>query len=157
MRTAIFLLLLAAALGYALWKGGGPEKSMAAILGAMLLSDQALHLFVPVHYAMVDQGHLVIDIFGAMTAIALALFAHRFWPMLAAVLQILPLIAHFCRAVDLAMHPAAYMVMQVAASWLLPPLLVLATLRHRRRLAATGSDRSWQSFSRRSNPSAQTL
>src|SRR3546814_7475132 len=37
------------------------------------------------------------------------------------------------------------------------PLLVLATWRHRRRLAATGSDRSWLSFSRRSNPSAQTL
>ncbi|KTE15576.1 hypothetical protein [Sphingopyxis sp. H115] len=154
MRIAIFLILLAAALGYAAWKGGGPERSMAAILAAMLLADQALHLFIPARFAMVDTGHLVIDTAAAIATIALALTAHRFWPMAAAVLQTLPLVAHFSRAIDLAMHPAAYLTMQVAASWLLPPLLVAATWRHQRRLSRCGSDRSWQISWRRSNPSA---
>lgn len=155
MRVAIFLALLAMALGYALWKGGSPERTMMAILIAMVIADQTLHLFVPAGYAMVDTGHLAIDLVAAAATVLLALVAHRFWPMVAAVFQILPLLAHVSRAIDLAMHPAAYMMMQVAASWCLPPLLVLATWRHRQRLARTGSDRSWQPFWRRSNPGAQ--
>jgi hypothetical protein len=152
MRTAIFLFLLLIALGYAARKGGGPERWMAAILLLMLLADQALHLIVPARYGAVDVGHFAIDIFGAAATGLLALVAHRFWPMAAAVLQILPLLAHFSRFVNLAMHPAAYMTMQVSASWLLPPLLVLATWRHQQRLRQSGSDPSWQRLSRRSNP-----
>lgn len=151
MRVAIFLLLLLIALGYAARKGGGPERWMAGILLLMLLADQALHLMVPARYGAVDLGHFTIDIFGAMATGLLALVAHRFWPMVAAVLQLLPLLAHFSRFVNLEMHPAAYMTMQVSASWLLPPLLVLATWRHQQRLRRRGSDQSWQSLSRRLN------
>src|SRR3546814_12951376 len=64
----------------------------------------------------------------------LAMTAHRFWPMVAAVLQTLPLLAHFSRLADVGMHPIAYLTMQVAASWLLPPLLAAATWRHQTRL-----------------------
>lgn len=151
MRVAIFLLLLLIALGYAARKGGGPERWMAAILLAMLLADKALHLFVPVRYVTVDLGHFAIDLFGAAATCLLALRARRFWPLVAAALQLLPLLAHSSRAIDLAMHPAAYMTMQVAASWLLPPLLVLATWRHQRRLRLNGSDPSWLPSLRRSS------
>src|SRR3546814_16343902 len=64
----------------------------------------------------------------------LAMTAHRFWPMVAAVLQNLPLLAHFSRLADVGMHPIASLTMQVAASWLLPPLLAAATWRHQTRL-----------------------
>src|SRR3546814_5983530 len=70
----------------------------------------------------------------------LAMTAHRFWPMVAAVLQTLPLLAHFSRLADVGMHPIAYLTMQVAASWLLPPLLAAATWRHQTRLRRSGSD-----------------
>ena len=144
LRIAVFLIFLSMALGYALWKGGAPERLMAAILLAMAVMDQALHLFIPPHFATVDTGHLVIDLFAATTTVTLAIAAHRFWPMVAAVLQILPLLAHFSRALDISMHPVAYLTMQVASSWLLPPLLALATWRHRQRLQRNGSDRPWQ-------------
>lgn len=157
MRVAIFLLLLLTALGYAVWKGGAPERWMVAILAVMLIADQALHLFFPAHYATVDVGHLAIDIFGAAATFLLALVARRFWPMVAAVLQFLPLLAHISRSIELAMHPAAYMTMQVAASWLLPPLLVLATWRHQRRLRQTASDPSWQRLSRRFSRTKPTV
>lgn len=152
LRIAIFVTLLLMALGYALRKGGGPEKAIAAILISMLIADQALHLFVPVQYLAVDTGHLLIDASAAIATLVIAITAHRFWPMIAAVLQCLPLLAHSTRAIDLDLHPAAYLTMQVAASWLLPPLLIAATWRHQRRLVSQGSDRSWQSFSRSSNP-----
>ena len=152
VRIAIFLTILLAALAYALRRGGAPERAMALILIAMLAADQILHLFIPPRYASVDAGHLTIDLAAAAASVTLALAAHRFWPMPAAVLQILPLMAHVGKAADITVHPAAYLTMQVSASWLLPPLLVLATWRHQKRLRAHGSDRSWYGLSRRSRP-----
>lgn len=67
-------------------------------------------------------------------------------------LQLLPLLAHFSKAVNVSIQPVAYLTTQVGASWLLPPLLVLATWRHQRRIRTTGSDRSWHASWRRSTP-----
>lgn len=153
LRIACFLTLLLAAILYAMRKGGGPERAMAIILIAMLAADRLLHLILPPRFQALDPGHLAIDIAAAAATLALALAAHRFWPLIAAAIQILPLLAHVSRAVDVSVHPIAYLSMQVAASWLLPPLLVLGTWRHRKRLRSCGSDRSWRDLWRRSNPS----
>lgn len=152
IRIAIFVALLLVALVYAFRKGGGPERAMATILLAMAAADQLWHLFVPARFLTVDTGHLAIDLAGAAATLVLALVAYRFWPMVAATLQMLPLLAHFGRAVDISVDPAAYLTMQVAASWLLPPLLILATWRHQRRMRKNGSDRSWYVSWHRSNP-----
>ncbi|MGH6652952.1 MAG: hypothetical protein ACREB7_17635 [Sphingopyxis sp.] len=148
MRIALFLAFLAIAVGYAAWKGGGPERVMAAIAVAMVGSDQLLHLFVPPSFATLDTGHLVIDLFGAVSTVTLALFAHRFWPMCIAVLHLVPLLAHSSRLIDMALHPAAYLAMQVATSWPVPAILILATWRHQRRLAKGENEPSWQISSR---------
>src|SRR3546814_10727002 len=72
-RIVIFLILLLMALGYAFWKGGGPERCMAAIMLSMLVFDQALHLIIPAQFASLDAGHLLIDVFAAVTTVSLAL------------------------------------------------------------------------------------
>ena len=156
MRVAVFILLLAAALGYAAWRGGGPERTMAGIATSMVVSDQLLHLFIPPGYLSIDVGHLAIDLMSASATSALALFAYRFWPMFAAVLHILPLLAHTSRALDVSMDPAAYMIMQVAPSWIVPPLLIVATWLHGRRVQRSGSEPSWRGFSQASIPRATT-
>lgn len=152
MRTALFLAFLLAALGFAAWRGGGPERAMAAIALGLVGADAILHRYIPVEFATLDVGHLAIDLFGVSATSALALCAHRFWPMIAAVLHVLPLMAHISRMLDMTLHPAAYLTMQVAASWLVPPLLILATWRHQRRLRRRGSDPSWHAWWRASNP-----
>ncbi len=152
LRIACFLTLLLAATTYAMRKGGGPERAMAIILIAMLAADRLLHLTMPPRFKALDPGHLAIDIAAAAATLLLALAAHRFWPLIAAALQMLPLLAHVSRTVDVSVHPIAYLSMQVAASWLLPPLLVLGTWRHRKRLQFYGSDRSWRDLWQRSNP-----
>lgn len=155
IRIAVFVTILSAALLYALRKGGGPERAMALILIAMLLADQVLHLFIPPRFSSVDMGHLLIDLMAAGATFALAMTAHRFWPMSAAVLQFLPLMAHIGKAADLSLHPIAYLTMQVAAAWLLPPLLAFATWRHQMRLRTSGIDRSWyRSWGSSSQPNA---
>lgn len=143
MRIALFLVFLAVAAGYALWRGGGPERTMAAIALTMVGGDQFLHAFVPPSFASLDTGHLAIDLFGATSTILLALFAHRFWPMCMAVLHMVPILAHTSRILDMDLLPAAYLTMQVATSWAVPPILILATWRHRRRLARGEKEPCW--------------
>ncbi len=144
MRIALFLAFLLVALGYATWRGGGPERAMVAIAATMVGADTLLHRFVPVEFVTIDMGHLAIDLFGATSTTLLAFGAHRFWPFCAAVLHLLPLLAHTSRLLDVTLHPVAYLTMQVAPSWLVPPLLILATWRHQRRLQRNGNDPSWQ-------------
>lgn len=152
MRVALFLAFLAFAAGYAVWKGGGPERVMAAIALTMVGLDKLLHLFIPPNFVSLDTGHLVIDLFGAGSTVALALLAHRFWPLCIAVLHLMPLLAHTSRLLSAGMHPAAYLAMQVATSWPVPAILILATWRHQRRLARGISEPCWLSSSRPSTP-----
>jgi hypothetical protein len=144
VRIALFLAFLLIATGYAAWRGGGPERAMAGIALTMVAADHLLHVFVPPEFASLDTGHLAIDLFGAATTTLLALFAHRFWPMCIAVLHMLPLLAHTSRLLDATMQPAVYLTMQVATSWPVPLILILATWRHQRRLAQGESEPSWQ-------------
>lgn len=152
MRIAIFVTLLLVALAYAAWKGGGPERAMVGIAIVIVLWDRLLVAAGLVTYEGVDLGYLAQDMFGAAATILLALCAYRFWPLLAAVLHTLPLLAHFARAVDVAVNPIVYLTMQVAASWCVPPLLIAATWRHQRRLKRIGSYPSWRTWSRSSPP-----
>lgn len=151
MRIAIFIALLLVALVYASWKGGAPERVMVAIALTMVICDQLLSAFGLDNYRSLDSEYLELDLAGVVATIALALVAHRFWPMITAVLHFLPLLGHLSRALDVTMNPIAYLTMQVASSWLLPPLLILATWRHQRRLRRNGSDPSWHVSWRRSN------
>src|SRR3546814_17559326 len=130
LRIAIFVTLLLRALAYALRKGGGPGRAVAAILILMALADQALHLFVPVEFLAFDTGHLMIDLAAAAATMAVALTAYRFWPIIAAVLQCLPLPAHTTRPTDINLLPSASLTLPVAPSSILPPPLFPATWHH---------------------------
>ena len=155
MRIAIFVILLLVALGYAAWKGGAPERTMVVIASLLVLIDWQFLGNGAAVYHTVDWAHLILDLFGASASIALALVAHRFWPMIAAVLLSLPLLGHISRVLHVSMDPIAYLTMQVGSSWLLPPLLILGTWRHQQRLRHNGSDPSWfVSWRRSAQPTA---
>lgn len=152
MRIAVFVIPLLVALGYAAWKGGAPERAMAIIATLLVLIDWLFLGNSVAVYQTVDWAHLILDLFGASATIVLALVAHRFWPMIAAVLLSLPFLGHISRILDVSMDPIAYLTMQVASSWLLPPLLILGTWRHQQRLRRNGSDPSWFISWRQSTP-----
>ena len=152
MRTAIFAAFLLIALAYAARRGGGPERAMVAIAVIIVIWDRLMVSAGTFVYHSLDVGYLALDLFGSFATIALAMTAYRFWPMVAAVLHTLPLLAHFSRIVDVSMNPVVYLTMQVASSWCLPPLLIAATWRHQQRLKSLGSDPSWRGSSLRSNP-----
>src|SRR3546814_1385134 len=77
---------------------------MVGIAILMVLLDRLLVSTGQVEYHSVDLGYLVIDLIGSAATIALALLAHRFCPMIVAVLHVLPLLAHISRALDVSMR-----------------------------------------------------
>lgn len=156
MRIAIFAAFLLIALAYSAWKGGAPERVMVAIALVIVIWDRFLVTHGTIVYHSLDVGYLALDLFGAATTLALAMTAYRFWTLPAAMLHAFPLLGHLSRAIDVTMNPVAYLTMQVAASWLLPPLLILATWHHQQRLRRNGSDRPWRASSRSSIRDAAT-
>lgn len=157
MRIAIFAAFLLIALAYAAWRGGGPERTMVGIAVTIVIWDRVMVAFGTFVYHSLDIGYLALDLFGAISTFLLAMIAYRFWPIAAAVLHALPLLAHMSRALDVSMNPVVYLTMQVASSWCLPPLLIAATWMHRRRLRRDGSDPSWRGSSRQSTPTIASI
>src|SRR3546814_11180602 len=108
-------------LGYAAWRGGAPERVMVGIAILMVLLDRLLVSTGRVEYHSVDLGYLVIDLIGSAATIALALLAHRFCPLIVAVLPVLPLLAHITRAPAVSMTPISHPTTPAPSSRLLPP------------------------------------
>ena|ERR1700761_5471466 len=141
MRVAIFYLMLLGSCGYAIWRGGPPER----IIGGLLISAALLTLMVghPTQYSHVELGVFAIDISLLLALIWVALKADRLWPMVLAALHLDSTAVHILKLFDTELIGVTYAVMIVV--WSYPMLLVLAigTLRHQRRVAQFGEDRAW--------------
>lgn len=114
---------------FAMVKGGAPERCVAIVLLGMAVSDRIYHAVLGSVGQMVtlDVGHLVIDICSFAALVTIALKANRIWTLLAASTQMLSLMAHLPRYLDLEMHGLVYAVMTRAPSYLLIALLAIGT------------------------------
>jgi hypothetical protein len=137
LRFAIALTLLAAAALYALRRGGGPEKQVAAILVGVQVLDMAYHaLGARSHYLKVDAFHAFNDGWALAAMLAVALTANRFWPLWVAALQVIAGFAHVVRILDLTVPPMAYAIMIRVPLWMQICVLLLGTWNHARRRQA---------------------
>lgn len=152
MRVAIYLLCLLAAVIYAGVRGGGPERATAAALVAIMVVDTIAHFLAPPTWIDVDAIHFTIDASALCCFFAIAMRANRFWPLCVTSLQAIAVIGHLAKAIDLAIHPTAYGIMQVATSYPLIAVLIIGTWAHARRERLTGSEQSWRSSSLKSHP-----
>lgn len=141
-RVIIFNLLLLLASGYALWRGGAPER----IVGLSLLIAGGLTRLAYAPFAerfvAVDWGVLLVDIALLVILLAVALKADRFWTLWLAAFQLLGTGGHLVRGLDHGVEPIAYAIL--LASWSYPMifLLVIGTARHARR-RRQGYKRDW--------------
>lgn len=148
-NVAIYLILLVATCSYALGRGGPPERIAAAIiLAAVLLSGLVASSYRGA-FAQREVGIFLVDLvmFGAATLLALR--AERFWPLCLAALLGLGVQLQLLSWLAPESGRQVYKVLHALNAY--PVLLVLAmgTWRHRGRLAVTGADTSWSSFSSR--------
>ncbi len=142
-RILFFNLLLLGSCGYAILRGGAPERITAWLLiGATVLTPLTAS-GLAMRFVQAELGIFVVDValLGALTIVALK--ADRFWPMVLAAMQLDTTAVHVLKLVDADLIRITYALM--IAAWSYPMLVVLAigTMRHQRRLARFGEDRAW--------------
>ena len=90
-RAVFSMGVAAVSCGYALLRGGAPERIGALAYGA----DWALTPAVQLHpLARLQWGVLGLDTIAALVLLGLALRSDRWWPLLAAALSLLVLVEH---------------------------------------------------------------
>ena len=149
-HTAVFWASLVLSTSYATWRGGAPERVAALLFVCAAVSSVAARSDWASRYREVEVGVLIVDAMLLAGLCALSLLADRFWPMVCAALQTIATVSHLARWLDPQATRTAYMLVGTVSGT--PSLLILAigVLRHRRRLAATGTDSSWRTSSLRS-------
>jgi hypothetical protein len=149
----VFLSLLLATCLLALWRGGGPERAIAALFLIAWLASIATDSPVPLRYYGVEVNYLVIDSLLMLALLAVSRRANRAWPTVATSLQALIVLAHLARAIT--PHQVAFVYMVMTAAWPFLQLLVLTagTAFHWRRTVIHGAEPSWTS----SLPSADPM
>lgn len=141
----VFIALWLASTGYALARGGGPERVVAvAQFLAGLTTPLTTHWEPPGrHYGSVEIGVFSVDaaLFAVVTLVAL--LSARFWPIPQASMIGCDLLGHFAKHLAPDILPNAYYM--IVAVWGYPTviLLMVGTWRHRTRLARYGTDPDW--------------
>jgi hypothetical protein len=113
------------ACGFALWRGGKPERLAA---GLILLD----WMITPLLQNQGNLTHIQISNFcldGALTLAlgGIALSSNRFWPIWVTAFQILELLMHVAMLADHRVRPIAYFIGTELASYLILLALVIGT------------------------------
>jgi len=143
LRILLFDALLIGCCGYALARGGPPERIVGGSLLAAYAGTVASYSDLAERFYRLEINIFAVDVTLLLVLVAVALRADRGWPLLLAGLQLDSVGAHLLKLLDVAMIRVTYALM--IAIWSYPMLIALAvgTWRHRRRLAAQGYDRAW--------------
>src|SRR3569832_542573 len=143
IRILVFNLLLVGSCGYAILRGGAPERITGWLLiGATILTPLAAR-GLATRNMQAELGINNDDKKQMVALVIIALKADRFWPMVLAAMQLDTTAVHILKVFDEDLIRITYALM--IAAWSYPMLLILAiaTMRHRRRLAQFGEDRAW--------------
>lgn len=143
LRIAVFVALLLLCCGYALWRGGGPERFAASAMLSATAVSALVRASIDQRFIEMEAGLLFVDGLLLVILIAIAFRADRGWPLLVAGLHLVTVGAHVIKIVKPDMIRVTYAVM--ITFWSYPVLIALAagTCRHRQRLRHHGFDRDW--------------
>ncbi|MFM5893279.1 MAG: hypothetical protein ACKOQM_02450 [Novosphingobium sp.] len=145
------ILLIGIAISFALVRGGSPEKTVAWIMLSQVLAGFVGHWLTSFHYTKIDVVSAVTDSIGFAGFCLVAIFARRVWPLWVSSLQLIALMAHVIRGLNIPIHPIAYAIISWAPSDLIPLTLILGTVNQLRRQQKSDSSPSWRDWS---NPSS---
>ncbi len=141
--THFFLIILGVTCGYALWRGGGPERVTSAMLLAAALATGYLYSASSTSFHRLELGVLVVDHLLLGGLLILIWRADRLWPIAMFSMHLVNVAGHWIRLEDPGMLGAIYAI--ILQSWAYPMqlLLAVATALHQRRIRKHGADNSW--------------
>ncbi len=141
--THIFLIILGVTCGYALWRGGGPERVTSAMLLAAALATGYLYAASSISFQRLELGVLIVDHLLLAGLLIVMWRADRVWPIAMFSMHLVNVAGHWIRLEDPGMLGAVYAI--ILQSWAYPMqlLLAVATVLHRRRIRKLGADNSW--------------
>ena len=148
MSIPLFLVLMTLCCGYALLRGGAPERVAAGLqIGAFAFTISVHRLFEGAAFLVTSVGTAAIDAMLLVALITLAWRSTRFWPLWIAGWQLAAIVAHLAKLVDPAMMPAGYAIQ--AQIWAYPMLLATTAgaWRHHSRVVAGDIDPPWKPMS----------
>ncbi|HEY0011394.1 MAG TPA: hypothetical protein VGB79_00915, partial [Allosphingosinicella sp.] len=131
----LFDLLLCACCGYALWKGGAPERISAAIFFIAVVLTFYAGADGAIRWTSVDIGIFIVDVAALLAWGFVAIHAQRFWPLWFTAMHGIAVAGHAVKMADPELMRWGYAF--AIAFWSYPMLFLLAagTWCHRRRLA----------------------
>jgi hypothetical protein len=132
---------------YAALRGGAAERVTAALFTLAYILSLAQHAAHMNQFATVNVGLLLVDLALFVALYILSLFTTRFWPLWMCAMQGVDVLGHL---VPLTEPGPGYGYAVMVQFWGYPmqALLIVATWRHRRRLALYGMDPAWISLHR---------
>ena len=145
-----FLIFFALVVGFATWRGGGPERITAvAYLIGLAASGAVGFLSVPGNFRVVPAGLFGVDVALLFALTIIALRANRWWPVPVAGCQLVAVLVHAAKLIDPGMIPNGYAFLVTIWSWPMVALLALGTWAHRRRTARRIIVPDWKPISAR--------
>lgn len=132
------------AAGFSLLSGGKPERLAGVALVLWLGLDQLYHLLgYPAEFRHADLVHVVLDTAVFILLLSLAIFANRFWPIVAASVQSVVILGHISMLMSSGMQRAYWVMTQI------PPLFValailFGALAHIARVRRIGEYPDWR-------------
>lgn len=137
----IFLVLCSV---YVLWKGGAPERTgIAIVIAASFLSALSVSHDASVRYGNMETGLFTVDVVALAAFVVLALRADRFWPLWITGIHLVGVATHTAKLVSPDVLPRIYSWIQGLWAYPIIILIVIGTIRHRKRLKRFGADNSW--------------
>ena len=129
--------------GYAIARGGAPERIAGLVLLLAAMATWLVQNAVVLPYAHVGVGASLIDVLLLGGLLALAMRADRFWTMWMVALHALGTSAHIAKAIDPDGDRLAYAILVKVWSYPIILILAVATIRHQRRVRSAGTDADW--------------
>ncbi len=141
----LYRIAIAAIFLFALRKGEEPERLVVAIIVGAAVLDGANHAMFgdPVFFS-VNPGHLVIDTWAMLSMLWIALKANRGWPMWACSAQIIVVLGHVSKLIDLSVVRYGYFAMMQLPISIQAGAILAGTYAHVRRVERIGHYHAWR-------------
>lgn len=141
----LYRAAIIAILAFALRKGEEPERLVSGIIIATAAADVLNHATFgdPAFFAL-NPGHLVIDMWALLGMLWVALRANRGWPLWACSAQIIVVLAHTSKLIDLSLVRFGYFAMTQLPVAIQITALLVGTRAHLRRKERIGQYHAWR-------------